>query len=117
MEEEILDSWKRFHLSELEKSSGVVDHQFYVRHILTIYEALHSLTHWLYGRHRYMAIKVDMSKVYNRIEWIFLQVVLSQMGFHLQWINLIITCVTSIFYSLLINGKAQLVFKPTRGIR
>lgn len=64
-----------------------------------------------------MAIKVDMSKAYNRMEWIFLKVVLSQMGFHLQWINLIMTCVTYVFYSLLINGKPQPVFKPTRGIQ
>lgn len=36
--------------------------------ILIAYEALHSLSHRSYGSHRYMTIKLDMSKAYDRLE-------------------------------------------------
>lgn len=39
------------------------------------------------------------------------------MGFNIDWINLIMNCVTSASYSILVNGVPQKTFKPTRGIR
>ena len=32
-----------------------------------------------------MAIKTDMSKAYDGVEWIFIQELLSKMGFDRQW--------------------------------
>lgn len=34
----------------------------------------------------------------------------------MQWISLVMKCVSTISYSLLINGESQSIFKPTRGI-
>lgn len=52
-----------------------------IDNILIANEALHSLTHRWKGRHRYMAITLDMSKVYDRLEWDFLKAVLCRMVF------------------------------------
>lgn len=47
-----------------------------------------------------MAMKLDMSKTYNLVEWSFLQAMLSRLGFHHRWTDLIMACVTSIRYQI-----------------
>ena len=64
-----------------------------------------------------MAVKTDMSKVYDRIEWSFLNKVLDRLGFHSNWITWIMECIRSVSYSFLINGAAQGKVIPSRGIR
>lgn len=52
-----------------------------------------------------MALKLDISKAYDRIEWMFLEEVTRQMGFGERWISLILKCVSTVSYSILINSK------------
>lgn len=40
-----------------------------------------------------------------------------KMGFHSKWINLIMRCINSIPYSILINGSPQTTFQASMGIR
>lgn len=54
-----------------------------------------------------MAIKTDMSKAYDRIEWKFIESVLCKFGFHPKFTNWIMQCVSTISYSILLNGSAQ----------
>lgn len=36
-----------------------------------------------------LGIKLDMNKAYNRVEWDFLQVAMTKMGFNAKWINMV----------------------------
>lgn len=64
-----------------------------------------------------MAVKTDMSKAYERIEWGFLREVLERLGFHSIWISWVMACVTPISYSFLINGSPKGKVLPCRGLR
>lgn len=67
-------------------------------------------------------MKLDMSKAYNRVltigsNRIFLKEMILQMGFDLGRVSFIMKCVTTVRYSVIINGKAGEVFQPSRGFR
>lgn len=64
-----------------------------------------------------MALKLDMSKTYDRVEWSFLELMLRKLGFNERWITFLMLCVTSLSYSVLVNGELKGLIKPTRGIR
>ncbi|XP_050255150.1 uncharacterized protein LOC126701050 [Quercus robur] len=65
----------------------------------------------------HMALKLDMSKAYDRLEWNFLQRTMEKMGFHPKWVGWIMECIKSVTYSVLINGEPKGHIIPTRGIR
>jgi hypothetical protein len=64
-----------------------------------------------------MGIKLDMSKAYNRVEWSFLEVVMRKIEFPEVWITLIMGCVSSVSYAILVNGQLVGHIKPSKGIR
>lgn len=58
-----------------------------------------------------------MSKAYGRVEWPMLRALLLKLGFHENWVKLIMICVESVEYSLLAEGEELGPIKPSRGIR
>lgn len=67
------------------------------------------------GREGSMAIKLDIFKAYDKLEWIFLEVMMRKLGYNDVWISMIMTCVTTFSYSVLVNGQPSFVFQPFRG--
>lgn len=65
----------------------------------------------------FIAIKTDMSKAYDRVEWNFLKELFLRLGFDRKWIQWIMVCVRSVTYSVLLNGNLYGFIKPERGLR
>ncbi|XP_074299929.1 uncharacterized protein LOC141631111 [Silene latifolia] len=65
----------------------------------------------------HMAIKLDMAKAYDRVEWDFLDRVLRVMGFDGCWVDRVMGCVTTVSSAVLINGNVKEFFRPGRGLR
>lgn len=85
--------------------------------ILIAHEMIHGLRTNTKVAEGWMAIKIDMSKAYDRVEWNFLEVLLERMGFDRVWIRWIMACVNSVSFSVLLNGNSHGYIKPERGIR
>lgn len=85
--------------------------------VLVAYKALHTMDSRMKGKKGYMTIKLYMIKAYDRVEWDYLEAIMRQMGFEDQWIHLIIACVRSVTYSILINEIQQGRIIPTKGLQ
>lgn len=68
------------------------------------------------GKEGLMAIKLDMSKAFARVEWKCLELIMQKLGFHDRWISIIMMCITTVSYSVLLNGETKDVIYPSRGI-
>ncbi|XP_075109196.1 uncharacterized protein LOC142180987 [Nicotiana tabacum] len=62
-------------------------------------------------------VKIDIRKAYDSVEWIFLQMVLIEFGFPMKMVNWIMTCVSTVSYTLLINGGLTTRFQAKKGLR
>ena len=69
------------------------------------------------GRTGYMAIKLDLEKAYDKLEWSFIREMLIRFNFPENLIELIMSCISSVTTSLLFNGGTMDPFCPSRGIR
>lgn len=64
-----------------------------------------------------MGLKLDMSKAYDRLEWIFVENTLVSMGFPHNLTSLNMKSLSSVTYQMLINGNPSTPFTPPRGTR
>ena len=97
--------------------SAFVPGRLITDNVLVAYETLHSMHCRKTGKKGMLALKLDISKAYDRVEWAFLKKMMSKLGFPDVWIKRIMTCVSTPSFSVCINGKAFGNIKPTRGLR
>ena len=73
--------------------------------VLVAFETMHHIIQKRIGKVGEMAIKLDISKAYDRVEWGCLEKIMLKMGFHVKWVDIMMRCICSISYSIKINGR------------
>jgi hypothetical protein len=79
-------------------------------------ELIHSI-HRKKGRVGQLILKLDLEKAYDRLEWDFIREVLTFFKFSPPFVDLVLECVSTSSFSILVNGGQLENFKPSRGIR
>lgn len=97
--------------------SAFIPSRLITDNVMTAFEIFHSMKKKKKGRIGQLAMKLDMSKAYDRVEWSFLRKVMQNMGFCEDWVNLIMRCVSTVSYSVLLNSSPSEFFLPERGLR
>lgn len=63
-----------------------------------------------------MALKLDLNKVYDMMEWEFLEVILRKMDLNEKWVNIIMQCVSTVTYNFVVNSSSFCSIRPGRGL-
>jgi hypothetical protein len=76
-----------------------------------------SRRHLVLSKRPFFALKIDMMKAYDRVEWNYLYGCLCKLGFDPGWIQSVMRCVTCVRYVVRVNGELTEPVIPSRGIR
>ena len=108
---------KKIHPSIIsETQSAFVNDRLITDNVLVAFEAVHHISQRKTGKTGEMALKLDMSKAYDRVEWVCLDKIMEKLGFHPRWQSLMMQCISSVTYSVKINGKPWGHITPSRGL-
>ena len=90
-----------------ENQSAFLFERLITDNILVAFEIIHYLNNKWEGKESFMAVKLDMSKAFDRVEWGFIEVVMEKLGLYERWISLIMQFITR-FHTL-----SLLMVQPT----
>ncbi|KAH9799959.1 reverse transcriptase domain-containing protein [Citrus sinensis] len=97
--------------------SAFIPNRLITDNVIIGYECLHKIRHSKGKRNGLVALKLDISKAYDRVEWSFVKATMLRLGFSSGWVDLVMRCITTASFSVLINGVAKGLIRPQRGLR
>lgn len=102
-------------ISEIQ--SAFVANRLIQDNVIAAFEVLHCLKKCGKMSRQKIAVKLDMAKAYDRVEWAFLRRMMEVMGFPARFVTLVIGCVQSVSYSVLLEGAPFRKIMPSHGLR
>ena len=100
-----------------ETQGAFIANRLIIDNILIAFESLHNMKNNCTRKKGFMTLKLDISKAYDRMDRIFLKKILLKMVFQESWVALIMECISTVSYSIIVNGESKGLIQPTRGLR
>ncbi|GAU45652.1 hypothetical protein TSUD_400890 [Trifolium subterraneum] len=97
-----------------QEQSAFVEGRSILDNALIATEVIHALKRKTQGRRGELALKIDISKAYDKVDWGFFRGVMTKMGFSDVWIRWVMMCVSSVNYSVLMNSDRVGPISPGR---
>ncbi|CAN0886405.1 LINE-1 retrotransposable element ORF2 protein [Linum grandiflorum] len=88
-----------------------------IDNVMVAFETIPSMRRRQNGKWGEVAVKIDISKAYDRVEWSYLEAILRQIRFAEKWIRWMMLCGTSVWYMVQLNGEGVGPIIPKRGLR
>lgn len=85
--------------------------------VLIAFELLHSMRKNSNKKNGEVALKIYISKAYDRINWTYLRQIMLKLGFSAQWVDMVMWCVFTVRYSMRVNDQIVGPIIPKRGLR
>jgi len=76
-----------------------------IDNVMVAYEIVHHMKCKRKGKMGEVALKIDISKAYDRVDWNYVKSVTRRMGFHDKWVEWMTMCMKSVNYQVLVNGE------------
>ncbi|GKV33767.1 hypothetical protein SLEP1_g42227 [Rubroshorea leprosula] len=82
--------------------------------ILIAHEAFHGLHLKKSGKHGVIALKLDIQKAYDNVDWHCLENIMRAHGFCEKWIHMVMQCVSTVSYTVATSAKKISGYKIRR---
>ncbi|CAL1383991.1 unnamed protein product [Linum trigynum] len=99
-----------------QNQSSFVPKRHITDNIIILQEVVHTLS-LRSGTKGSMILKIDLAKAYDRINWKFLEATLIATGLPMDFVKLLMACVTTARFQVMWNGGFTESFQPSRGLR
>lgn len=100
-----------------ENQSAFVPGRSITDNVLIAFEMIHFMKKKKGGQDGEVALKLDISKAYDRVSWRYLWHRMRTMGFSEKWVGWMKLCVTTVQYKVCMNGSYVGPINPSRGLR
>lgn len=96
--------------------SAFIPNRLIIDNTTIAYELLHKMRNRRKGKVDQMAVKLDIKKAYDWVEWGFLEAIMLKLGFDWRWVHLVRETVSTSSYFVLINDEPKGFITLTCGI-
>ena len=87
-----------------ENQSAFIPRRLITDNALIAFECIHAIQQNNSANSKFCAVKLDLAKAYDHVDWNYLQHAMEKLGFHRNWVQWVMECVTTVRYRVRFNG-------------